>query len=47
MALTSATITRTPSVIVVAYADNFTIAPNEPVVVAYAPGASGTTERWT
>ena len=42
MALTSATITRTPSVIVAASVDNFTVAPNEPVVVAYAPGASGT-----
>jgi hypothetical protein len=42
MALTSATITRTPSVIVSASVENFTAAPNEPVVVAYAPSASGT-----
>ena len=40
MALSSVTIARTPSVIVADTVENFTVAPNEPVVVAYAPGLS-------
>jgi len=42
MALTSKTITRTPSVIIASSVENFTAAANEPVIVAYAPSASGT-----
>lgn len=42
MALTSATITKTASVIVADSVNNFTAASNAPVVVAYAPGDSDT-----
>ena len=42
MALTTVTISRSPSVVVADSVDNFTLAPNEPVVVAYAPSDSGT-----
>ena len=42
MALSSAVVTRTPSVIVAATVENFTAAVNEGVIVAYAPAASDT-----
>ena len=40
MALTSATVTKTASVIIADTVDNFTAAANEPVVMAYAPSDS-------
>ncbi len=42
MALLSSLVTRTPSVIVSASVENFTVAVNEGVILAYAPSASDT-----
>lgn len=42
MALSHETITRTPRVVVPSSAENFTVAANEDVIVAYAPSDSDT-----
>ena len=42
MALSSAVVTRTPSVIVADTVETFTAAANEGVIIAYAPSSSNT-----